>query len=133
MRKCLLSEVRYRTSRASGPGGQHVNKTESRVELIWQPAASFCLSPVQKARLLKYFGNRLTEKGELILSSEQFRSQHRNKEDVEGRLIKLVSAALMPPRKRVPTRPTRASRERRIKEKKIRSDIKRNRRERPQE
>lgn len=133
MGTCLLEELRYRTSRASGPGGQHVNKTESRVELIWNPASSLCLDPVQKARLLSVLGNRLTEKGELILASEKYRSQHRNKEDVADRFLRLVSAALIPPRKRVATRPTRASKERRIKEKKIRGNIKKNRRDRPED
>lgn len=133
MRNCLLTELHYRTSRASGPGGQHVNKTESRVELIWHPASSSCLNPGEKARMLKFFGHRLTEKGELILTSTRYRSQHRNKEDVEERFLGLVSTALIPPKKRVATRPTRASKERRIKEKKIRSDIKKSRRGRPQE
>lgn len=133
MRACLLEEVRYRTSRASGPGGQHVNKTESRVELMWNPAGSLCLDQVQKARLLSVIGNRLTEKGELILASEKYRSQIRNKEDVANRFLRLVTAALIPPRKRVATRPTRASREKRIKQKKIRGDIKKSRRDRPED
>lgn len=128
-----MEEVRYRTSRASGPGGQHVNKTESRVELIWNPADSLCLDPAQKARLSIVLGSRLTEKGELILASEKYRSQLRNKEDVADRFLRLISAALIPPRKRFATRPTRASKERRIKQKKIRGDIKRSRRDRPED
>ena len=133
MNDCLMGEVSYRTSRSSGPGGQHVNKTESRVELIWNLPDSVCLDGDQRDRLMKYFGNRLTEKGELILASEKYRSQNRNKEDVADRFLRLVAAALIPPKKRTPTRPTRASRENRIKHKKIRGEIKRNRRERPSE
>ena len=133
MNDCLLGEVIYRTSRSSGPGGQHVNKTESRVELIWNPEKSECLEVDQKLRLKLYLGKRLTEKGDLILSSEKYRSQYRNKEDVGLRFLRLVEAGLTPPKKRTPTRPTRASKERRIKQKKIRGDIKRNRRDRPTE
>jgi len=126
-----MGEVSYRTSRSSGPGGQHVNKTESRVELIWNPGDSKCLDVDQKARLRLYLGNRLTEKGELILASEKYRSQHRNKEDVADRFLRLVAAGVTPPKKRTPTRPTRSSRENRIKHKKIRGEIKRTRRDRP--
>jgi len=133
MNDCLMGEVTYRTSRSSGPGGQHVNKTESRVELIWNVYNSACLDVDQRTRLMSYLGNRLTDRGELILASEKYRSQNRNKEDVAGRFLRLVSAGLIPPKKRRPTRPTRASRENRIKLKKIRGEIKRNRRDRPSE
>ena len=133
MNDCLRGEVSYRTSRSSGPGGQHVNKAESRVELIWNLLDSSCLDNRQKARLLLNLGKRLTEKGELILASEKYRSQYRNKEDVMDRFLRLVSTAVIPPKKRSPTRPTRASRERRIKQKKIRGEIKRSRRDRPTE
>jgi len=133
MNDCLRGELSYRTSRSSGPGGQHVNKAESRVELIWKPLDSSCLDNRQKARLIIILGNRLTEKGELILASEKYRSQYRNKEDVVDRFLRLVAAALIPPKKRSPTRPTRASKEKRIKQKKIRGEIKRNRRDRPTE
>ena len=131
MNDCLLGEVTYRTSRSSGPGGQHVNKTESRVELIWNPGNSSCLNDKQKARLRLFLARRLTYRGELILASEKYRSQHRNKEDVAERFLSLVATGLIPPKKRKPTRPTRSSQERRIKKKKIRGEIKRNRRDRP--
>ncbi len=131
MNDCLLGEVTYRTSRSSGPGGQHVNKTESRVELIWNPGNSNCLNDKQKARLRLFLARRLTFRGELILASEKYRSQHRNKEDVAERLLSLVATGLIPHKKRKPTRPTRSSKERRIRQKKIRGEIKRTRRERP--
>lgn len=125
----MLAEVRYRTSRSHGPGGQHVNKTESRVELIWKPGDSTSLNDEQKLRILSQLGKRLTEDGELILASEKYRSQHRNKEEVSERFLKLVAASLIIPKRRLPTRPTRSSRELRIKKKKMRGDIKRSRRE----
>jgi ribosome-associated protein len=130
MNDCLMAEVIYRTSRSSGPGGQHVNKTESRVELIWNPGNSNCLNDKQKARLRLFLARRLTYRGELILASEKYRSQHRNKEDVAERFLSLVGTGLIPRKKRKPTRPTRSSQERRIKKKKIRGEIKRNRRDR---
>jgi ribosome-associated protein len=131
MNDCLIDEVIYRTSRSSGPGGQHVNKTESRVELIWKPGDSCCLNDMQKARLRHFLARRLTFRGELILASEKYRSQHRNKEEVNERFLALVAKGLVPPKKRKPTRPTRSSQERRIKKKKIRGEIKRTRRDRP--
>jgi len=67
MRECLIQEVRFRTSRSSGPGGQHVNKTESRVELLWSLHESACLKEVQKIRVSSRLGKRINEEGMLIL------------------------------------------------------------------
>ena len=128
---CLMGEVSYRTSRSSGPGGQHVNKTESRVELIWNLQETACLDNGQKVLLMSRIGHRLTEDGVLILASEKYRSQHRNREDVTLRFLALVKAGLMPVKKRRPTKPTRTSVEHRIKSKKIRGEIKRTRRNPP--
>lgn len=133
MTDCLRREIRFRTSRSSGPGGQHVNKTESRVELIWNLRETKCLDDKQKARLDVRIGNRITEDGSLILASEKYRSQHRNREDVTERFLELVKAGLKPVKKRRPTKPTRSSVEKRIKSKKIRGQIKRNRQDRPGE
>jgi len=133
MKDCLIREVIYRTSRSSGPGGQHVNKTESRVELIWDPGESVCLDEKQKIRIRLRLGSRLTDQGVLILVSERYRSQHRNREEVTERFLKLVQLSIIPAKKRHPTRPTRASREKRIKQKKIRGEIKKSRRDRPEE
>ena len=130
---CILGEVSFRTSRSSGPGGQHVNKTESRVELIWNLLETNCLEDGQKGLLRGRIGNRLTEDGVLVLASEKYRSQHRNREDVTERFLELVKAGLVPVKKRRPTKPTRTSVEKRIKSKKIRGEIKRNRRDRPGE
>ncbi|MCK4745925.1 MAG: aminoacyl-tRNA hydrolase [Bacteroidales bacterium] len=133
MRDCLIREVVFRTSRSSGPGGQHVNKTESRVELLWDPVESVCLDEQQKSRLRIRLKTRLTDQGILILVSDKYRSQHRNREDVTERFVQLVSKGIIPAKKRHPTRPTRASQEKRIKQKKIRGEIKRSRRSRPEE
>jgi len=130
---CILGEVSFRTSRSSGPGGQHVNKTESRVELIWNLLETNCLEDWQKDLLADRIGHRLTDDGVLVLASEKYRSQHRNREDVTERFLELVKAGLVPVKKRRPTKPTRTSVEKRIKSKKIRGEIKRNRRDRPGE
>ena len=133
MRECLIREVDFRTSRSSGPGGQHVNKTESRVELLWSPQESDCLSEAQKLMVAGRLSNRITDEGVLILVSEKYRSQHRNRADVTERFLDLVLSSLVPAKKRRPTRPTRSSIEKRIRSKKIRGDIKRSRRDKPGE
>jgi len=133
MRECLIREVEYRTSRSSGPGGQHVNKTESRVELLWSPEKSECLNVAQKKMLSSRLANRITDEGILILVSEKYRSQHRNKANVTERFVDLITTNLVPVKKRKPTRPTRSSVEKRIRSKKIRGDIKRTRRDNPGE
>ena len=133
MRDCLIRELRFRTSRSSGPGGQHVNKTESRVELLWSPQESDCLSETQKVMVAGRLGNRITDEGILILASEKYRSQHRNRAELIERFLDLILASLVPVKKRRPTRPTRSSVEKRIRSKKIRGDIKRSRKKGPDE
>ena len=133
MRECLKREVSFKTSRSSGPGGQHVNKTESRVELSWSLEESACLSENQKILVRQKLASRLTDQGILMLTSEKYRSQHRNREDVMERFLDLIAASLVPARKRHPTRPTRSSVEKRIKTKKIRGELKRSRRKRPED
>jgi ribosome-associated protein len=125
MKDCLLKEVEYRTSRASGPGGQHVNKTESRVELYWDLGASLCLDETQKNRVRQLLSSRLTTQDVLIISCDRFRSQHRNREEVTDRFVQLLCTSLSVPKKRHPTKPTRSSREKRIRTKKLRGEIKR--------
>ena len=133
MRECLHREVEFRTSRSSGPGGQHVNKTESRVELLWSPQESNCLTEEQKILVVSRLRSRITDEGVLILASEKYRSQHRNKADVTERFLDLVTSRLVPVKKRKPSRPTRTSVEKRIKNKKLRGEIKRSRRKGPEE
>ena len=133
MQECLIREVEFRTSRSSVPEGQHVNKTESRVELLWSPLKSECLNEAQKKMLTKKLTNRITDDGVLILASKKYRSQHRNRADVTARFVDLVMASLVPVKKRRPTKPTRSSVEKRIRSKKIRGDIKKSRRDDPGE
>ncbi len=123
-----MNEVTYHTSRAGGPGGQHANKTESRVELHWDPSASKALSEEQKKRILDRLSGRFTPSGILIIGSQQSRSQLRNRERVTVRFLRLVEWALKPRKKRIPTKPGKAAREKRLKEKKHRSEIKKLRR-----
>lgn len=124
----LLREVHYQTSRSSGPGGQHVNKTETRVELRWNLYASSVFTDDERSRLQLHLAKRLTADGWLILTSEETRSQVKNKEIVTNRFLMLIEQNLKVQKKRLPTRPTRSSRENRIQSKKHRSQVKANRR-----
>lgn len=132
MRQQLLKEIRFRTSRSSGPGGQHVNKTESRVELLWEVLESAALSPEAKQKVSVCLKNRINQAGVLCLSSEQYRSQARNREDVSERFLELILACLEPEKERRVTRPTRSSKEKRLDTKKKRGEIKRLRRKGPE-
>jgi ribosome-associated protein len=114
-------------SRAGGPGGQHVNKANTRVTLRWNAASSSVLGPVQRSRILDRLAGRLTASGDLVVHASRHRSRERNREDARDRLAQLVREALVTERKRVATRPTRASRERKLAEKRRRSGIKRTR------
>ena len=127
MKECLDTELRYRTSKSSGPGGQHVNKSESRVELLWSLQNSICFNKLQKFRLNRYLSARLTQEGWLILGSGKHRSQHQNKQEVTERFFRLIEKGLLPVKKRKATSPTRSSVEKRIRDKKIRGEIKRSR------
>ncbi len=122
------TELEVRTARSGGPGGQSVNTTESKVELRWNVATSTSLSEAQRARLLERLAPRLTTDGVLILTGSEHKSQHRNREAVIARFRSIVGEALTPPRQRRRTRPTRASRERRLQAKKHRGELKRLRR-----
>ena len=122
-----MKEVKFRASRSSGPGGQHVNKTESRVELLWSLETSECLNNLQKYRVNRSLHSRITDEGLLILGSEKHRSQYQNKQEVKERFLSLIIASITPPKKRKHTSPTRSSVEKRIKKKKIRGEIKRSR------
>lgn len=132
LNECLRKEINFRTSRASGPGGQHVNKTESRVVLVWDLEHSACLDDNQKKKIGNLLASRLTEQGTLWLASEKYRSQYRNKEEVTERFLELLRTMLVPEKKRYPTRPGRKSIEQRIRKKKIRGELKRNRRWKPE-
>jgi len=122
------TELDVRTSKAGGPGGQHVNTTDSKVELRWPVRDSAALSDAQRARVTERLASRLTADGVLILSSAEHRSQHRNREAVVARFRSVVGEALTPPTPRRRTRPTRASKQRRLDAKRHRGETKQLRR-----
>ena len=119
-------ELTWRFSRSSGAGGQHVNTTDTRVELIWSLTDSAALSPAQKELAATRLGNRLVH-GTVTVVSSQYRSQHRNREAARVRLEELVGRAIVPERTRHKTKPSRASKQRRLDGKKRRSSIKQGR------
>jgi ribosome-associated protein len=122
------AELAWRFSRASGPGGQGVNTTDSRVELSWDLAGSPVLPPALKERAAERLGHRLVQ-GVLTVVASEHRSQLRNREAAAARLGGLVASAIAPPpRVRRATRPSRGSVERRIASKKRRGEVKRGRR-----
>jgi len=111
-------------SRASGPGGQNVNKVSSAVELRFEAARSPALTPAVKARLKRIAGRRWTLDGAIVLRAEETRSQAQNRELARERLAEMIRAALVAPKRRVATKPTAGSRERRLKAKSVRGAVK---------
>lgn len=122
-----LSELVYTASRSSGPGGQHVNTTDSRIQVRWNVLETSALTETEKKRVRRKLASRLTESGDLILASDTHRSQRRNREEVTERLAAMLRDALIPPKPRKKTKPTRASRERRLDEKRKKSRTKKDR------
>lgn len=122
-------ELRESASRSGGPGGQHVNKANTRVTLRWSVAESACLDEAMRGRLRRRLGDRLTRAGELVVHAQRHRSRERNRELARERLAELVRAALATRARRVATRPTRSSRRRRLEDKRRRGSLKRSRRE----
>lgn len=121
-------EVRFRASRAGGPGGQHVNRTATRVEARWNVRQSPSLTEEQRARLLHKLASRMDSRGVLRVVADERRSQLRNREAALTRLNALVTRALKRPKPRKKTRRPRAAEERRLADKRRRSDAKRDRR-----
>ena len=126
-KELLLSEITFRATRSSGPGGQHVNKTSTRVELSWSLDHSQAFTQEQLYRLRERLKNRLTKEHVLQLASSHSRSQHRNKEDVIKRFFALLDLSLQKPKPRKKTRPSLAAKRKRLQAKKIQSDKKANR------
>ena len=124
------SELTFRASRSGGPGGQHVNTSSTRIELVWNVAASRALTPELRQRLTERLAARLDAEGNVRVVASAFRSQTRNREDAEERLAALLRRALHVPKARKKTRPTRAAVETRLDAKKKKSEKKRNRRDR---
>lgn len=121
------SELVFSASRSSGPGGQHVNTTDSRVQLRWDLQESAALTEAQRIRLLQSLSSRLTDAGQLILACDTHRSQLRNRLEVAQRLASMVREALVPPKPRKKTRSTKAAKERRLDDKRRRSSLKKDR------
>lgn len=122
------AELTWRFSRSSGAGGQHVNTSDTRVELSWDVEQSTALTETQRSRIRRALRTRLVD-GVLTLAAADRRSQTRNRADARARLTELVAEAIAPPPPpRRPTRPTRASQQRRVDAKKRRADTKRLRR-----
>ncbi len=118
------SELEFSAVRASGPGGQHVNKVSSAVQLRFDVRRSQSLPPHVRERLEDLAGNRLTNDGVLVIEAQNHRSQARNRDEAIARLAALIQRAEKPPRPRRATRPTKAARQRRIDEKKHRGRLK---------
>jgi ribosome-associated protein len=121
------SELVYRATRSGGPGGQHVNTSSTRVELTWDVASSPSLTEEQRTRLLATLATRIDTGGVLRITEGGSRSQHRIKEAVTARLVELVRAALHVPKPRRKTRPTAASKEARLQQKRRRAEVKKRR------
>lgn len=123
-RELLKSELTFKALRSSGSGGQHVNKVSSKVELHFNLENSNVLTNSQKLLLLKRLKTKLTNNNELILQCDESRSQHKNKELVIDRFLKIIEKGLIVPKKRKPTKIPKSAIRKRLKSKRIRSEKK---------
>lgn len=119
------SEMRFSAARSGGPGGQHVNKVSSRVILEFDVMHTSALSPYQKRRIAERVGNRMNQQGILRLQAQRHRTQSANRTDLLKKFIEILQDALRPVKSRVPTRVPHRVREKRLEEKKLRTQVKR--------
>ncbi|WP_020537914.1 alternative ribosome rescue aminoacyl-tRNA hydrolase ArfB [Lewinella cohaerens] len=124
----LLHEVTYKATRSSGPGGQHVNKTSTRVELYWNLEESQAVNETEKALLRTALESRINREGQIVLSASRTRSQLKNKREVTDKFIKLLERKVQPPRIRKKTRTPASVKRKRLKNKRFNSEKKANRR-----
>ena len=117
-KKGLIQEIKLKAVRSSGPGGQHVNKVSTKVELTFDVESSNALSLMEKERIYHKLASRLTKDNVLILQSDESRSQHKNKEIITKRFLEVLEFAVAVPKKRRKTKPSRSSIEKRLKSKK---------------
>ena len=120
-------ELRESFARSGGPGGQNVNKVETKAELRWTPGESSALSDADRIWLLRRLGSRLTAEGELLITSTRTRDQSRNRGDAREKMAEVVRRALQRPKRRKKTRPGKGAIEGRLQEKRRRSDAKQKR------
>lgn len=121
-------DLEFKFVRSSGPGGQNVNKVSTKVELRLKLAATSALTAAQKRRLTRAYPAHVTLAGDFVLSSDRHRSQTRNLSDVQDRLADMLETIRHPPKPRVATKPSRASKQRRLDQKRRQSDLKKTRR-----
>lgn len=123
----ISNEIRFKTARSGGKGGQNVNKVETMVEGYWNVAASALFDEVQKQRITEKLSNRINSEGDLLVKSQEERSQLGNKQLVIKKMNELVEKALIVPKKRKPTKISKAAKEKRIDSKKRLGEIKQSR------
>lgn len=115
----VLQELKFRAVRSGGAGGQHVNKVSTKVELTLNLASSKAFNESEKERLYKKLNKRITTENKLLVQCDESRSQHKNREIAEDRMLKLIKEALKVPKKRKKTSPSKASVEKRLKSKRV--------------